>query len=207
MIIPPERADVVFSEAGDGDLRHDPTARETLSRLLAVDDRWATLRQVHGAMVLEATSPGETGEGDALWTDVPGLPLAVFTADCYPVVVHSSAAVGVAHTGWRGAHAGVVSRLLETMSAAGHEPESAVIGPGIGACCFEVGPEVLALFPDAVGSTSWGTSSIDLPEVIARQLSGLRVERTGGCTRHEERFFSHRRDQTRSRQVGLGWLG
>jgi YfiH family protein len=206
MIVPPGRAGVAFSEARDGDLRHDPTSRETLSGLLSVDDRWATLRQVHGAEVLKASTPGLSGDGDAVWTDVPALPLAVFTADCYPVVVHSPAAVGVAHAGWKGAHAGVVGKLVEVMSAAGHEPHSAVIGPGIGVCCFEVGPEVLALFPEAVGVTTWGTPSVDLPRVIADQLRGVAVESTGGCTRHEERFFSHRRDQTRRRQVGLGWL-
>ena len=205
MIIP--RAGAVFSEVADGDVRHDLGARQSLSTTLGVSDGWATLRQVHGATVLHATKPGQLGDGDAAWTTITGLPLAVFTADCFGVVVSSADAVGVAHAGWRGAHAGVVTRLVETMRIAGHRPDRSVIGSGIGPCCFEVGPDVAALFPGAGSKTTWGATSVDLVGVIERQLAGLTVDVVGGCTRHEERFFSHRRDQTSCRQVALGWLG
>jgi YfiH family protein len=201
------RAGAVFSEVADGDVRHDLGARQSLSTALGVSDVWATVQQAHGSTVLHATKPGQLGEGDAAWTTVTGLPLAVFTADCFGVVVSSREAVGVAHAGWRGAHAGVVTRLVETMRSAGHEPERSMIGPGIGPCCFEVGPEVAALFPDAGSETTWGAMSVDLVRVISPQLAGLTLDVVGGCTRHEERFFSHRRDQTSCRQVALGWLG
>jgi YfiH family protein len=205
MILP--QAGVALSEADDGDLRHDLGARDTFSSTLGLALEWATLRQVHGTEVLQATGPGLVGDGDALWADLPGLPLAVFTADCFGVVVHSPGAVGVAHAGWRGAEGGVVARLVETMRSAGHSPDRAIIGPGIGPCCFEVGPEVAALFPDAISETTWGAPSVDLVAVIETQLGGVTVEVIPGCTRHEERFFSHRRDQTSCRQVAVGWLG
>jgi copper oxidase (laccase) domain-containing protein len=137
---------------------------------------------------------------------VPGLPLAVYVADCFGVVVHGDGVVGVAHAGWRGARSGVVSALLDAMRDSGHIPNRAVIGPGIRSCCFEVGPSVAAQFPDAVTETTWGGVSVDLPAVITAQLSEVEVDVVDGCTRHEEKYFSHRRDGLPNRQVALGWM-
>jgi YfiH family protein len=162
---------------------------------------------VHGAELVRVDEPGDAGEADALWTTVPRLPLAIFTADCLGVVLVSDDAVGVAHAGWRGAEAGVVTVLRETMTATGHEPRFAAVGPGIGVCCFEVGPEVKQRFPTDGSMTSWGTPSVDLAGVVRRQLDGLETWFADGCTRHEDRFFSHRRDGTMQRMVTLGWLG
>ncbi|MCI0424585.1 MAG: polyphenol oxidase family protein [Actinobacteria bacterium] len=206
MIRPPVGAGAAFSEAGDGDVRNDPTARGGLSRRLGIATEWATLRQVHGAHVVEAVGPGPQGEADAIWTTRNGLPVGVFTADCFGVVLHADDAVGVAHAGWRGARSGVVSRLAAVMSEAGHAPRRAMVGPGIRACCFEVGLEVAEHFPGAQTTTTWGTLSVDLPAVIVTQLGGLDVDVIEGCTRHEDRFFSHRRDGTRQRQTALGWI-
>jgi YfiH family protein len=164
------------------------------------------VRQVHGSNVHHATAPGVLGEGDALWTDERGLPLAVFTADCLGVAVLADGAVGVAHVGWRGAAAGVVPALAEAMKEAGHHPVGAVVGPGIGPCCFEVGPEVAERFPGHTSTTTWGTVSVDLPGVVVSQLPGIDVMVVGGCTRHDQTWFSHRRDRTPMRQAAVTWL-
>ncbi len=195
-----------FTEAVDGDQRSDLAARAAVSNALGIPAAWATVRQVHGSRVVEADHPGDQGEADALFTTLPSLPLAVFTADCAGVVVQADSGVGVAHAGWRGAEAGVVLRLVETMRAAGLSPRNILVGPSIGPCCFEVGNELLARFPTAVARTSWGTPSIDLRKAVADQLGELEVTVVAGCTRHDPGWLSHRKDATTARMATVAWL-
>jgi YfiH family protein len=207
MITPPG-ADgrVVFSEADDGDQRSDAEARVAFAGRVAVRSDWATVDQVHGAAVLEVSSAGEAGQADALWTAASDLPLAIFTADCFPVVLGAPGAVGIAHAGWRGAAAGVVSNLREAMTDSGFVPERAFIGPGIGPCCFEVGADVAQHFPAATGETSWGAMSVDLRSAIRGQLSGIHVWESSSCTMHDPGWYSHRGDGARERQAAIAWV-
>jgi YfiH family protein len=205
MIRPPGWSGVAFSEGTDGDVRNDRAARSALSGHLGVTDDWAELTQVHGDTVLRVTMPGIAGDADALWTTERGLPVAIFTADCFGVVLASDDAVGVAHAGWRGVTAGVVHRLREAMSGGGHPPARAAVGPGIGPCCFEVGPEVAELF-DGVCASTWGTTSVDLQAAVGVQLEGLELWASQACTFHEEGWFSHRADGTPQRMASIGWL-
>ena len=188
-------------------MRNDEDARLRVSSSLGIHSNWATVRQVHGAEVRHAGGPGLLGEGDAIITDARDLPIAVFTADCFGVILRSPSQVGVAHAGWRGAAAGVVAALQKEMARLGHEPASAAIGPGIGPCCFEVGREVARLFPGRTATTSWGTESVDLEGVLRDQLEGLEVWSDGRCTRHDDALLSHRRDRTAHRMAAIGWLG
>ena len=206
MIRPPERSGVAFTTAGDGDIRNDAKARSDVAARLSLNDEWATLRQVHGSSIVEAGGPGDHGEGDGLWTSRPELPIAVFTADCFGVVIHADDAVGVAHAGWRGVEAGVVQSTISSMEAAGHEPRRAEVGPGIGPCCFEVGPDVANRFESSLARTSWGTTSVDLVEELQHQLKGLDLWVAGGCTMHEPEWFSHRENQAMQRMATIGWL-
>ncbi len=196
----------LFTEAADGDLRSAADARKAVALAAGIPASWAELRQVHGADVKRVEGPGHFGEGDALWTTDPEVPLAVFTADCAGVVLVAKGAVGVAHAGWRGAVAGVVPALVDVMRTAGHAPIRAIVGPLIAPCCFEVGPEVADLFPGRTAVTTWGTTSVDLRGVIADQLESTPVEFLPGCTRHEMRWLSHRRDRTDSRMATVGWM-
>lgn len=205
-MIRPPLSGVAFTEARDGDIRQDLTARASLSEALGIPRDWATVRQVHGADTMRAVEDGELGQADGLWTTVRGLPVAVFTADCFGVVLRAESAVGVAHAGWRGVEAAVARRLRETMDEAGHPPFAAAIGPGIGPCCFEVGPEVAKKFPGARAETTWGTTSVDLRQSLLVQLSGLDVWTSNTCTYHDEGLFSHRRDATRLRLAAVGWV-
>ncbi len=113
------------------------------------------MRQIHSAIVhrLEAV-PERKLEGDALITNVPGLLLVVRTADCLPVLLIDEAhrAVGSVHCGWRGTRGRILERAIEAMRGAyGTDPASllAALGPCIGPCCYEVGPEVRASFAEA----------------------------------------------------------
>jgi YfiH family protein len=206
MISGPDWSGAAFTDAAEGDLRGDGQSRISVSSQLGIGPAWATVRQVHGREVVRAAGPEAMGEADAILTDVPGLPLAVFTADCFGVVLISESVVGVAHAGWRGAASSVVSALREEMTRLGAPPDRAAIGPGIGPCCFEVGSEVRRLFPDHLAVTSWGTDSVDLRGALRDQLEGLDVWADGRCTRHNEDMLSHRRDGTRQRMAAIGWL-
>ena len=111
----------------------------------------STLRQVHSDKILKADHPGLIGEGDALISNQPGTTLSVRTADCLPIVMADSKnrAVAAIHAGWRGVVQEIVSKAAAAMAENfGTRPEDLVvaIGPGIGPCCFEVGPEVAVQF-------------------------------------------------------------
>jgi hypothetical protein len=210
---PAPRAPVrfAFSTAADGDLRDNRENRERFARRAGAPLPWAELNQMHGTAVVEARKPGHLGEGDALYTSELGVALAVFVADCVGLVVTADSGVGVAHAGWRGASNGVAASLVEKMIAAGLKPVSAHMSPAIGACCFEVGPEVAVQFPHATAITNSGRVSIDLRKAIAAQLP-VPLEPGPGCTYHDESYLSHRKmsDEVGAdnvgRMVALAWL-
>lgn len=195
-----------FGEAADGDGRVDLQSRRSFSAAVGAPGSWAWVHQVHGAGVVEVDREGDQGEADALFTRHPGVALTVGTADCFPVILVSEGAVGVAHAGWRGVEAGVVTELRSRMAAVGFDVVRAVIGPGIGPCCFEVGPEVAERFPGRTAETTWSTESVDLASAVRAQLEGVEVLDMDACTHHDERFHSHRRDRTPERQVSIAWL-
>jgi polyphenol oxidase len=164
--------------------------------------------------------PGsEIPEVDGHVVGDPGLAPLVFVADCLPVALSGPGGVAMLHCGWRGLAAGIVASGATAVGAT-----AAAIGPGIGPCCYEVGPEVLDAFSslgngiaadDApISADMRGKSAhrrLDLPEVARRLLqeAGVgRIESAGLCTSCEpELFFSHRRDAGRTgRQAGLAWI-
>ena len=129
----------------------------------------------------------------------------VQVADCLPVALAGGGRVAMLHCGWRGLAAGIVARGVERTEA-----REAAIGPGIGACCYEVGDEVLARF-EPLGDGIAAGRMLDLAEVARRLLAEAgvsRVQTAGLCTSCErELFFSHRRDGgTTGRQAGLAWI-
>lgn len=206
MIRPDGFRGAAFGTAAEGDARADARRRRAWAEMLGVPEAWATVRQVHGATVHRAEGPGDLGEGDGIVTDRPGLTIAVATADCVPVVVAGRRSVGVIHAGWRGILAGVVPATLEALVNLRDEPLRAAVGPAIGPCCYEVGPEVADRFPRHRALTTWGTTSVDLVAAVRDQLGDLEVWAAGICTRDSTWLWSHRRDATRERQVTVAWL-
>lgn len=120
-------------------------------------ERVMRVRQVHGQVVrvlrrgeVPADAHEQTPEADALVADAPGLVLAVQVADCVPLLMADArtGAAGAVHAGWRGTAAGIAATTVETLSREfGVRPHELVvaIGPSIGPCCYDVGPEL----PDA----------------------------------------------------------
>ncbi len=169
-------------------------------------------RQVHGAVVREAEPLRNGSPGDGLWSDVPGRALVVFTADCVPVVLArldgERPAVGALHVGWRGMLAGIVERAA---AALGGGRLAAVVGPGIGPCCYEVGSEVAEPFRERFGPSIVRGGRLDLwaaTELALARAGAASIERVDLCTACQPGlFFSHRRDGERTgRQGALAYV-
>ena len=177
--------------------------------------------QVHGACVgvvgrahLGTVQPAT----DALVTSVPAVPLLMRFADCAPVLFLDPVrrVVGIAHAGWRSVVAGVVGATVRTMTERlGCDPADlwAGIGPTIGPCCYEVGPEIAvaveAACPPGAGVVRDGDGRIhlDLPAAVQAQLRAAgvgQIEDAGLCTAcHVDEFFSHRAEHGRTGRFGI----
>jgi YfiH family protein len=189
-----------------------------------------TAEQIHGSRVA-VVGRNNAGRGsvdfsaaipgvDALITNVPEIALGLFFADCVPVLVLDPAnkAIGLAHAGWKGTAAGVVTETLDAMASEfGTKPADcqAAVGPAIGRCCYEVGHEVAnAIFkacadqrPLARGSD--GKLKVDLQVAnwcLLRQ-AGVPEECIAVCMRctccNAEEFFSYRRDGETGRMMAI----
>jgi YfiH family protein len=162
--------------------------------------------QRHSATVAKAgprgiVTPGTVFERcDGLWSNQPGQPMLLLTADCLPVAVArtngSEPALAVLHVGWRGLLAGIVEAGAQAL---GPGPLSAAIGPGIGPCCYKVGDEVAEPFRERFGADVVQGRNLDLWTSVERALRAAgcaEVERTDLCSScHPDLFFSHRRDR------------
>ena len=160
----------------------------------------ATVKQVHSSTCVAAEGrSGVLAEADALLEDRPGGVVAVKTADCIPVLLADARNRDVAavHAGWRGTAAHIVERAVEAMAARFGTRAAdlhAAIGPGIGKCCYEVGPEVSAQFG------LQGRAHLDLAGENRKQLTNLgiladRVYVSDLCTMCRPEFHSFRRDK------------
>lgn len=206
MIRPAGFPGVAFGEGDDGDGRKDPAPRNRTSDDLGIPQQWATVDQVHGADVVVASQPGDLGEADGIMTSVIGLPIAIATADCVPIVLLGRDSIAVVHAGWRGLSAGVIGATQRRFADAGDAPVTALVGPHIGPCCYEVGPEVIDAVGGHAATTTDGSLSLDLVSVVRSQLDGVPVVDLEACTMHNVAFHSFRRDGTAQRQVTVAWI-
>jgi YfiH family protein len=209
-------------------LREDPAEWSAVAGALDVgSDRLLLVRQVHGSEVAVRRRGAEDWiipEADAIVSDDPGAAIAVRVADCAPILVADErrGAVGAVHAGWRGAVQSAVTFAVEAMRVEfGTSPADliAAIGPCLGACCGEVGEEVVEAFRlaghDEQSIARWfspgarGRPLLDLPLANADQLAAAGVPRdrihvAGLCTRtHAGLMHSYRAVGTRAgRMVG-----
>jgi YfiH family protein len=166
---------------------------------------------VHEATVARVVAPpsGEPEPADGQATALHDVAPIVLTADCVPVAVAGEGAVAMLHCGWRGLAGGIVAEGVRAVRELGAEgPLAAAIGPGAGACCYEVGEEVHARFASAGDRRG---RNLDLKLVARRQLETAGIEEihdVGLCTicGDPELFFSHRRSGgVTGRQAGVVW--
>jgi len=210
-----------------GAVGDDPAAvrtnRARAARSLGLDPaRVVWMNQVHGRDVAVVDgpwgdAPADVPAVDAVVTSRRGLPLAVLTADCTPVLLADPAAgvVAAAHAGRPGLVAGVVPAAVEAMIALGAEPSgiTAYTGPAVCGRCYEVPEqmraEVAAAVPASWSETSWGTPAVDVTAGVHAQLDELGVvdrHSSPFCTLESGDHFSYRRDRTTGRLAGYVWL-
>jgi len=180
----------------------------------------ARATQVHGKTVVAVRDPidaGETrlvGEGDVLVTTRSDVALAVQTADCVPILLRSASGVAAVHAGWRGTAVRAAAEGVRALARESGEPPSsfrAVLGPAIGACCYEVGGDVAAAFAGVfVRRECGGKFRLDLKAANRAQLEeeGIppgRIEVLPFCTHCGGReLASFRRDGPGAgRMIGL----
>jgi hypothetical protein len=189
---------------GDDVERVDENRRILCAEVGAEEPRLALNRQIHSTRVHRAVAGARGEPGDGLWTDEPGVPVLAMTADCLPIALvrggEAPPAVAVLHAGWRGLLAGIVSAGVRALGEACVEtPQTlrAAVGPAIGPCCYEVGPEVAEPFAAAFGPDVLHGRNLDLWTAAERALAAAgvaEVDRFAECTAcNPERFFSHRR--------------
>ena len=126
----------------------DENRRRFVRALGGEEMKLAGVRQIHSSLVrIFRQAPRERLKGDALATRRRGLLVSVQTADCVPILLADTRkrVVAAIHAGWRGTAARVAQKTVGDLRVHfGARPEDviAAIGPAIGGCCYEVGPDV-----------------------------------------------------------------
>jgi polyphenol oxidase len=187
--------------------------RRRLAARLAVEppERWAWLRQVHGAEVADADGlPGpDPVPADAAVTSTPGRVLVVQTADCAPLALASGRAIAVVHAGWPGLVAGVIEHAVAALRARGDDRVLAALGPCVHPADYEFGRADLdtvidRLGPSVEGRTRHGRPALDVPAAVRAALGRAGVEEmedVAVCTFASPDHFSYRRDGVTGRQA------
>lgn len=203
-----------------GDFNPDRVSAHQLEqrRRQLVDLPWTMLDEVHGshAVVVDTPGAGDGAVGDVLVTDLAGAALGVWVGDCAPVaIVGEHGRFAMVHAGWRGLTAGVLEVACDAVGADGSADVAAYLGPCIDQCCYEFGDDDLGAVATTVGlpraaitgTTSWGTTALDVPTVVQLVLArrGIGVDRAGGCTGCGGRHFSHRVRVDPERHVMVAW--
>ena len=180
-------------------------------------DGIVTVHQVHSTLVRvnhgqPAFPHDQRPDFDALIENTPGVAVGVRTADCVPVLLADPVkkVVAAIHAGWRGTAGQIVPAALQAMHAEFGTRAAGVhaaIGPSIGVCCYQVGPEVVREF----GVTTPGKVHLDLRIINAKQLEAAGVSRENvsiseDCTMCSNgKYHSFRRDREASGRM-ISWI-
>ena len=216
---------------GRGDtMEHVQENYRRFCAVLGMDDRRAVLsKQIHEDVVRHVTEE-DAGKGlyrdrdyssvDGMVTNVPHLPLVVFSADCNVILLYDPVgrAIGACHAGWRGTALGIAKKTAQEMvQLFGCEARNirAAIGPAIGQCCFETDEDVPTALREALGEEvapyiTWNGTKyhIDLKAVNALWLRKAGVERIDICDHctacRPDLYWSHRKmGNARGAQIAM----
>lgn len=160
------------------------------------------------------TKHSDIEETDGLVTNIRGIALVVFSADCVPILMYDwrAGVVAAVHAGWRGSVAGIAPKCAELMqSRFGSRAEDirVAIGPSIGKCCFEFGEEAVIYFDDKYYEKEVdGRFKVDLWEYNKDLLTNVGVKSehidiSGICTMcRSDKFYSYRAHRERTGRLG-----
>ena len=188
-----------------------------------------TVNQVHGSRIVTITTqlvgagrdkkPSTAGDADAMITNLPQVPIMVLTADCVPILLFDPGkkVVAAIHAGWRGTVAQITAKTIEVMNKQYQcQPSDilAAIGPSIGACCYEVGDEVVktaeASLPKAEScfininkSRHFDLWEANRQQLTEKEINNKNIDTLGLCTQcHQQHFFSSRANQGITGRLG-----
>lgn len=160
--------------------------------------------QTHSDIIITAPQEGDIWgslEADAIVTDKPGNLLTILVADCAGIILYDPKAkvIGIAHSGWRGTKANIVSKTIAHMQKLGAHPNDiyAYISPAICANHYEVGDAFLAHFDEKYLPQIHGSVHFDNTAAINDQLKAAGVqyiEIDQRCTYQDDLLHSYRRD-------------
>jgi YfiH family protein len=209
------REDVLaFTMDGSFDLAYQsqvnrltPRQKRILQGLKLFDaDKLVNIRQVHGRRIGLITKKNsfkkQYKKTDGLLTDLPGVPLAIRTADCVPVFLYDrkKRVAGIVHAGWKGTFKRIAAKAVREMKRKWKSKPKDIIaafGPSIQPCCYQMGQRTVRNFPKEV-TVRKGRPYLDLPLANRRQLlaEGVRAKNIFEkklCTCCNRRFYSYRR--------------
>ena len=205
----------------DDDLQAVESNRQQLIKYLDLPSSPVWLDQIHSNNVICADQKAQPKQmlpqADAAYSKTKNVVCAVLTADCLPVFFcnQSGTEVAVAHAGWRGLHAGVLRKTVESMES----PAAKIIvylGPAIGPQSFEVGDDVFQAFTekDSNNKAAFVRSKknhylCDIYQLARIELQSIGVSHIDGggfCTYTDNRFYSYRRQNVTGRMASLIWL-
>ena len=207
-----------------GDMRAPGSLRDFLGRVGIAPARLRRVRQVHSRQVVADVTRGRLAPPDGRrqqapameWTPVPadgliagpgsanaGVTLMVTAADCVPILITApGGAYALLHSGWRGT--GIVAAAVDGLRrrfAVDPSSLSVVLGPAIGACCYQVDPARYRWFRERYGSAAVrredGGLYLDLHAtnaILLRRLGVRDIRGVAECTSCSRRLHSSRRD-------------
>lgn len=207
------------TRVGDERAAVDTNRRKVLEVLGRPGANLITLRQVHGDQLVQVSHlAGRSIEADGLWTRDDRAVVGVLVADCVPILIAHvrGEAVGAVHAGWRGTQGHIAGKMIKRMHAAGFDRADlrVALGPAIGPCCFEIGPEVAEslrqAFPEAGDAVRVGTTgklnadlwALNRQSLLAVGVAAEHIDTLRVCTSCEPKLFSHRRDQGNTGRQG-----
>jgi polyphenol oxidase len=180
--------------------------------------RW---KQVHGTAACRVESGAqECADVDALYSYQPGIPIAVQSADCVPILMarKDGGAIAAIHAGWRGTRSRIVKRIWKELADHGESTKDwvASVGPAIGPCCYEVSAELISEFKSEFMEMEEDVINpaprmLDLQMINGLELESLglsQVELLRFCTRCFQEngkpgFHSFRREGSGFRQFSI----
>lgn len=202
--------------------------KEQLSFILEVDyERIISVKQVHGTEILIVKSIQElssrTGmiERDGIITNIPGVLLITYYADCVPIyfVDRKKKIIGIAHAGWRGTYENMAGKMIDAFIDSFDsqiEDIIAAIGPAIGPCCYEIGNDVERLFIDRYenynkiivnrdGKTYLDLKKVNFFQIMEKGVPKENIILSNTCTScNIDKLYSYRRENGTDKRMVAG---
>lgn len=168
------------------------------------------LKQIHSTYVYNASSKEDVGDG--LYTEKDNLGIAVFTADCVPILLYDyeNNLIAALHSGWKGTVLNILKEGIKYLILKGGNPETmkVVIGPHNKSCCYEIGNDVVEKFNEKdifKGASVFNGQNLNMEKAIVLEAinEGILKENIitmDYCTfcSKDIKFHSYRRDREKS---------